>query len=244
MARLLRLGLIGFATFAVCAIVLAPASLLRFVVRNAEPLTLATLTGTLWHGSGDLGYAGTPLGRLNWSFAPALILQGQFGFDVHLHGDQLDIAGRASASPTTATTQLHGTLDAALLTEPLTRYAIELPGVFSFEPLDVTQQYGSRLPMLRGDLKWSGGTVNYRSSGIVRRVVLPPLVGSLDSPSGRPTLTVSQTGDKTPLLIGHLTEDGVASIGITKQFTKLLAQPWPGSEPDHAVVLEVGEKLF
>jgi hypothetical protein len=244
MKRILRLSLIGIATFAVCAIVLAPVSLVGFLVRDAQPVTLGSLTGTLWHGGGDLGYDGTPLGHLNWSFAPALLLNGQFGFEVHLHGDQLDFAGRAGASPNTATAQLHGTLDAALLKEPLARYAVELPGSFALDNVDVTHRYGSRLPMLHGDLKWSGGMVNYRLSGRDQRIELPPLIGLLDSSSGQPTLTATQISDKTPLLIGHLAEDGVASIGITKQFTKMLGQPWPGSEPDHAVVLEVGEKLF
>jgi type II secretion system (T2SS) protein N len=244
MKRILRLGLLGIATFAVCAIVLAPASLVGLLVRDMQPVTLSTLAGTLWRGSGDVGYDGTPLGRLNWSFAPDLLLHGQFGFDVDLHGDQLDIAGRAGASATGATAQLHGTLDAALLKEPLARYAVELPGSFALDNLDVTHRYGSRLPMLRGDLKWSGGMVNYRLQGRDQRLQLPPLVGLLDSSSGQPTLTATRIDDTTPLLIGHLADDGVASIGITKQFTKMLGQPWPGSEPDHAVVLEVGEKLF
>jgi hypothetical protein len=244
MKRILSLALIGIATFAVCAIVLAPASLVGMLVRDARPLTLGTLTGTLWHGSGDVGLDGTPLGRVNWSFAPALLLRGQFGFDIDLHGDQLDLAGRAGASPTGATAHLHGTLGAALLKEPLARYAIELPGTFTLDDVEATHRYGSRLPMLRGDLKWTGGMVNYQLSGRAQRLELPPLAGLLDSASGQPTLTVTKIDDPVPLLIGHLAEDGVASIGITKQFTKMLGEPWPGSEPDHAVVLEVGEKLF
>jgi Type II secretion system (T2SS), protein N len=243
MKRLLRLLLIGIVTFAVCAAALAPASLLRFAVRDAQPLTLGALTGTVWHGSGDLGFDGTPLGRLNWSFAPGLLLNGQMGFVVDLHCDGLDAAGTVGAAPTAATAQLHGTIDAALLKEPLARYAIEVPGSLAVDDLDVTHRYGDKLPTLHGNLKWSGGTINYRMSGQNQRVKLPPLAGLLDETGGQPTLTVSEIGGTTPLLIGHLTEDGVASLGITKQFTKMLGQPWPGSEPDHAVVLEVGEKL-
>jgi hypothetical protein len=47
-----------------------------------------------------------------------------------------------------------------------------------------------------------------------------------------------------PLMLGKVAQDGMATVGITKQFTKMLGEPWPGGEPDHAVVLEVGEKLF
>ena len=77
-----------------------------------------------------------------------------------------------------------------LLKEPLARYAVELPGSFAFDDVDVTHRYGSRLPMVRGDLKWTGGTVNYRLSGRDQRLELPPLVGFFDSSSGQPTLTV------------------------------------------------------
>jgi glycine cleavage system H lipoate-binding protein len=45
-------------------------------------------------------------------------------------------------------------------------------------------------------------------------------------------------------MLAKVAQDGMATVGITKQFTKMLGEPWPGGEPDHAVVLEVGEKLF
>jgi hypothetical protein len=70
------------------------------------------------------------------------------------------------------------------------------------------------------------------------------LVGFLDSSSGQPEMSVYQSNDETPLMLARISRDGLATIGITKQFTKLLGEPWPGNEPDHAVVLEVGEKLF
>jgi hypothetical protein len=57
-------------------------------------------------------------------------------------------------------------------------------------------------------------------------------------------MTVYAVDDPTPLLLAHVQPDGLASIGITKQFTKLIGQPWVGGEEDHAVVLEVSEKLF
>jgi Type II secretion system (T2SS), protein N len=244
MSRTARLSLIGLVTFAVCLIALAPAALVRYAIRDAQPLSLSTLTGTFWRGSGDLAYAGTALGRLNWSFAPLLVLSGQLGFDVALDGAQLQIEGRASTSATTAYAQLHGTLDATLLAEPLARYDITLPGSLVVDHLEMTRRYGSRLPALRGDLKWSGGNVAYRLAGRDHQVVLPVLIGFLDSSSGQPEMTVYQADDKTPLMLARVTEDGLATVGITKQFTKLLGEPWPGSEPDHAVVLEVGEKLF
>ncbi len=126
----------------------------------------------------------------------------------------------------------------------LARYDLQIPGTIAVEHLDLTAAYGARLPQVRGELKWSGGDVGYRLSGRDHRVTLPPLVGFIDSSSGQPEISVYQVDDKMPLMLAKVAQDGMATVGITKQFTKMLGEPWPGGEPDHAVVLEVGEKLF
>jgi hypothetical protein len=130
------------------------------------------------------------------------------------------------------------------LTDVFSRYDIRIPGSIAVEHLDLTAAYGARLPDVRGELKWSGGDVSYRLSGRDHRVALPPLVGFIDSSSSQPEISVYQVDDKMPLMLGKVAQDGMATVGITKQFTKMLGEPWPGGEPDHAVVLEVGEKLF
>lgn len=244
MSRTTRLILIGVGTFVLCAIVFAPASLVRFVIPNGGLLTIAAPTGTLWRGSGDLGVAGSPIGAINWSFAPAALLGANLGYDLSVRGEHVDLSGRASAGFTAARAELGGTFDTALLADLLTRYDIRLPGSIAVESLDVSGAYRGRLPQARGELKWSGGAVDYALSGREHHVTLPPLVGFLDSSSGQPEISVYQVNDKMPLLLARITQDGLATVGITKQFTKMLGDPWPGSEPDHAVVLEVGEKLF
>jgi hypothetical protein len=244
MSRTTRLILIGVGTFVVCAIAFAPASLVRFVIPNGGLLTIASPTGTLWRGSGDLGIGGTPVGAINWSFAPGALLGANFGYDVSVRGEHVDLAGRASAGFAAARAELAGNFDTELLADLLARYDIRLPGSIAVESLDVSGAYRARLPQTRGELQWSGGSVDYSLSGREHHVTLPPLVGFLDSSSGQPEISVYQVNDKMPLLLARITQDGLATVGITKQFTKMLGEPWPGSEPDHAVVLEVGEKLF
>lgn len=239
-----RLVLIGIATFIVCLGVFAPASLVRLALREAPQITLASPTGTLWRGHGDLGIAGTELGRVSWSFAPSALLNGDLGFDVSVSGEHIELGGRTTASFTTAHAALDGKLDTALLNELLSRYDLRIPGSITVEHLDLTAAYGARLPNVRGELKWSGGEVSYRLSGREHRVTLPPLVGFIGSSSSQPEISVYQVDDKMPLMLAKVAQDGMATVGITKQFTKMLGEPWPGGEPDHAVVLEVGEKLF
>jgi Type II secretion system (T2SS), protein N len=239
-----RLILVGIATFAICLVAFAPASLGRLLLSDIDPLALASPTGTLWRGAGELGFAGTPLGRLHWSFAPTLLLRGEAGFDVSLQGANAELTGQAGSTLTAAHAQLAGSVDSALFGGLLARYDIALPGSLTLQDIELTLPHGARLPNIRGEAHWSGGTVDYRLSGRTHRVALPALVGFLDSSSGQPEMSVYQSDDQTPLLLARITTDGMATIGITKQFTKLLGQPWPGNEPDQAVVLEVGEKLF
>jgi hypothetical protein len=243
-SRLLRLTLIGVATFIVCIGVFAPASLVRHLITDGGPVTLVGPTGTIWRGAGDLAVAGTPIGRVNWSFAPSMLLTGDLGFDVEVRGDKVDLTGRASASAKSGHAEFDGQFETAVLADTLARYDIHLPGTIAVEHADLTAAYGARLPQVRGELKWSGGDVGYRLSGRDHRVALPPLVGFIDSSSGQPEISVYQVDDKMPLMLAKISQDGLATVGITKQFTKMLGEPWPGGEPDHAVVLEVGEKLF
>ena len=131
-----------------------------------------------------------------------------------------------------------------MLADILARYDIRVPGTIAVENLELTVAYGARLPQIRGELKWTGGDIDYRLSGRDHRAQLPALVGFIDSSSGQPEISVYQVDDRMPLMLAKISQDGLATVGITKQFTKMLGEPWPGGEPDHAVVLEVGEKLF
>lgn len=55
---------------------------------------------------------------------------------------------------------------------------------------------------------------------------------------------VFAAGGQTPLLQAQLQDDGFAKVGVTKLLTKMLNRPWPGSDADHEVVLEVEEQVF
>jgi hypothetical protein len=244
MSRTARLVVLGTSTFILCLVVFAPASLVPILLRDLGALTLTSPAGTFWRGYGDLGVAGTPLGRVAWTFSPSMLLGGQVGFDLDLSGADVQLRGRASTSFSTARADVAGTLATRVLAGVLARYDLHIPGDLTIEQLDIAAPYAARVPDVRGNLAWSGGNVAYRLSGRDHRVALPKLVGFIDSSAGGPSITVHQVDDKTPLLIGRIAQDGLATIGITKQFTQLLGEPWPGGEPDHAVVLEVGEKLF
>jgi hypothetical protein len=92
-----------------------------------------------------------------------------------------------------------------------------------------------------GEISWSGGTVRYTLSGQSSSSTLPPLIAYLGD--GVEAVVFAQNA-QTPLIKAELLDNGFAKIGITKLLTKILDNPWPGSDPDHAVVLEVEEQVF
>jgi hypothetical protein len=52
------------------------------------------------------------------------------------------------------------------------------------------------------------------------------------------------SGAVIPLLRIEVLANGYVRIGITRLLTKLLNNPWPGSDVDHEVVLEIEERLL
>jgi hypothetical protein len=95
-----------------------------------------------------------------------------------------------------------------------------------------------------GNAHWTGGAVSYRLAGRSNDIVLPPLMAVITTPGEWPEMLVRAQDNAMPLITGRLTSKGSVAIGITRGFTRLAGQPWPGSEPDHAVVLEVEEFLI
>ena len=106
--------------------------------------------------------------------------------------------------------------------------------------IDVNSQFVNAAD---GYLEWSGGQVRYILSGILSESFLPKMRANLSAPEQKPTAEVFAEGEPIRLMQAQVTDNGFVKIGITKMFTKLLNRPWPGSDPDHAVVLEVEEQL-
>jgi len=235
-----RTLLIGAGVFLVLLVVFAPAGLLRGALPQAGPVQLLDLRGSVWQGSARLLLSGQPLGTLGWRLRPVTILQGRLGYHLSLKGSEADLDGQVAAGTGASAAQLSGRLDAAPVNRELARYDIELSG--SFELLDTRLEFdGPRPAAAGGELRWSGGPVRYRLSGRLWTGTLPPLNGFLGP---GPEAVVYPQGGSTPLLRIEVLDNGFARVGVTKLLTRLVNNPWPGSDPDDAVVLEVEEQVF
>ncbi|MGE0625471.1 MAG: type II secretion system protein N [Pseudomonadales bacterium] len=231
---------VGVALFLVFLVIRAPAGLVRAFIPEGTSVDLFDLDGTLWQGAGDLAVAGQPLGRLAWSFRPVTLLSAAAGYDVKLTGPELDLAGRVKAGLGGTTTTLAGQIGSPFVNVWLAPYYIELSGTFVLQDVQ-TRATGLRLDDVSGTIDWDGGPISYRLSGKLYRSALPPLYASLGPGSAA---TVFARGEATPVLHAALLENGFARIGVTKYLTRMLGNPWPGGDPDHAVVLEVEEQVF
>ena len=237
MARTIAIGILLFLVFLVVRV---PAGLVRTFIPADAQVALFDLDGTLWHGAGDLVVREQRVGRLAWSFRPVTLLKGSAGYDLSLGGESLDLTGRMEAGLGGMTTIVSGQIGAPFVNAWLAPYYIELSGTFMLEEV-TAEATGRRLDDLSGSLNWDGGPVRYRLSGRLYNSVLPPLFASL-GPGSEATVFASK--DPIPLLHAALLENGFARFGVTKHMTQILGNPWPGGDPDHAVVLEVEEQVF
>lgn len=240
----LKYLLIGLTTFALFAIVFAPASIVTGALQRVPGTTATGTSGTLWSGSTTLIAQGARLGNLDWSLAPTELIRGRIGYDITLTEATHSVEGRITSSVNAAEGDFTGRISALAIDDLLRRYDIALPGEFIIDHLNASLTHGERLPMLDGEIHWTGGAVRWRMSGRSFAKTLPPLVAFVDSATGTPKMTVYEPNDDTPLLLLSAKPTGWVTIGVTKRFTELVDQPWAGSDPGHGVVLEVQEKLF
>ncbi len=243
MKRYLIAGIVLFFGF---AIAFAPAGLVDRGVESVPGIDLVDTRGTVWNGQAQMLLEGQPLGVVNWQFQPLSVLRAAPGYAWQLNRVDMQLTGTAAANPSAVALDLRGGLAAAAFNDWLRTYDIRVSGDLEIMDISATVAHGSRVPeRLEGQINWSGGNVLYTLSGLVREVQMPPLTAYLDiDEAGLPEAVVYTPGDDTPLIIARVGTDGFAKIGITKLFTKLVQNPYPGSDPDHAIVLEVEEQIF
>jgi len=78
--------------------------------------SLSDAHGTAWHGSGQLVYAGTTLGHLDWTTSPWPLVHGTLSARLHLRGSSLDAHARLTGGNQGLTlSHLRGRSDLPLL---------------------------------------------------------------------------------------------------------------------------------
>ena len=231
---------IGALVFLALVLLRIPAGIIHWFVPERSPVVLLQPEGTVWNGSGEILVEGQSAGYLSWSIRPVTFLTGRIGYDLGLTGAGTDLNGVVTAGFTTVKAEVLGSVESAFVNRWLAPYYIALEGLFTVESLSMVVR-GQTLEALDGRLTWTGGPVRYRLSGNMHNSVLPPMTADLGPGAAA---VAYATGESTPLLQAALSDNGFVRLGVTKYLTRLLGQPWPGGDPDHAVVLEVEEQVF
>ncbi len=243
MKRYFILGILVFIAFAVA---FAPARLVDRALDQVPQVDLIDPRGTLWTGLGDLVFRGVPVGRVEWQFDKTSPLALAPTYAWRLSDTAVNLEGSSGISTEAAHLEVRGQFLADFINAYAREYDIHIEGDFTvrdtavrFDPADRT------IIDLDGQIDWTGGRVRYTLGGQLRETQLPPLTAHLGvDPSGSPQAMVFEDGGKVPLMTASQGAPGFIKIGMTKLFTKLLDTPWPGNDPDDAVVLEVEEQFL
>ena len=238
MARYLIIGII---VFLVLAVGLAPAGIVSRALEAVPEADLLETRGTIWQGQGQLLVDGRSIGALSWSFKPLSLFALSPAADWQLSQNLAQLSGTGSFDGLMNLTAA-GQIQAPAVNQWLAQYDIELDGLFDVENLSIvaSEAYVNEID---GVVRWTGGMVRFTLSGRLSQENLPPLLATFTIEDGIARGVVTEPGSATPLLIITQAEPGLVKIGLTKGFTRVLNQPWPGSDPDHVVVLEVEEYL-
>lgn len=231
---------IGVVVFLVVLVARAPAGLLRTALESTGRATLLDVSGTLWSGAGQLLIERQPWGSVTWDLQPVTLLQGRLRYHVKLSGSNHQLDGDVDVMPESSRLILSGDVASSAVNPWLRPYDITLSGTFSLANATLSL-HGGVPSAADGEITWTGGPVTYRLSGTTSTGNLPEMTALLGP---GPEAVVFPTGGQTPLLQMSLQKNGFAKVGVTKLLTKLLNSPWPGADPDHAVVLEVEEQVF
>jgi len=239
--QLLLLGLVFFLSFLV---IFLPASSIRLVTNAIPAIDFSTTEGSIWNGNGRLRISKLYVGLLRWSVDPVQLVFGKLAFEWVLEDQSHTFGGSATIRLGGMAFSFDGLIEAETINRVLAAYNMNLNGTLHLRSVKATINKSEGQIRIRGDMRWDGGTVQYRMSNQRFQTELPALLGELQMVEGVPSMTVRSETDNTPLLRARLDNDGWVHIGITKRFTRLIGQPWQGNEPDPAIVMEVSEKLL
>ena len=239
--QLLLLGLVFFLSFLV---IFLPASSIRLVTNAIPAIDFSTTEGSIWNGNGRLRVSKLYVGLLTWSVDPVQLVFGKLAFEWVLEDQSHTFGGSATIRLGGMAFSFDGLIEAETINRVLAAYNMNLNGTLHLRSVKATINKSEGQIQIQGDMRWDGGTVQYRMSNQRFQTELPALLGELQMVEGVPSMTVRSETDNTPLLRARLDNDGWVHIGITKRFTRLIGQPWQGNEPDPAIVMEVSEKLL
>ena len=244
MLRFRHLLLIGLVFFLSFLVIFLPASSIRLVTNGIPPLDISATKGSIWRGSGQLRLSKQHVGVLRWSIEPVQLVLGKLDVAWVLQDQDHTFEGKTTMQLGGTSFAFDGLIEPQTINRVLAPYEMRLTGALELKSVKATVERNESQVGIQGDIRWDGGTVQYRMANQRHQRELPALLGKLQTTEGVPSITIRSETEDTPLLRARLDNEGWVHIGITKRFTRLVGQPWHGNESDATIVMEVSEKLL
>lgn len=240
---MLRYIAVGVLLALLLCIVFAPASLLGHAVKEIPGLEVVAPRGTLWSGHGGVVIQGEQIGIARWTLHPLRLLLFELAYSVRFTGRDAVLDGAVTVTPGTVHGRASGTLGADALNYTLAPWDVRIEQPVAVETVEAVFE-NRRLAAIDGQLAWPGGATTWLLDGSPTTVALPPMTGRLAASEGRLTGLLVPADGQIPLVQMMLAPDGTFTLKISKLLTRLVGRPWPGSDPDPAIVIEMVDDLF
>ena len=231
------------------AILRAPASLIERIVDNQlqSSIQFSSSAGTLWQGSGTISLNGFIDSDLSWSIPLQDILTLNPKVLWTIEGVGLNLKGESIVYPEVKTIA-KGQINSTLLNNVFAPYDVFLDGDLLIKTISITNNIEENfmIKSLTGDLQWTGGPISYVLSQTPITVISPFFQLNLsDQTGGLIHATLDSPTHGYHLLIATLNPTkGILKMQVSKGFTKIFGNEWPGSASDNQIVLELEERIF
>ena len=226
-----------------------PASLVtRFLESSPHiPITLLNTSGTLWDGSGRIRNNAIRELNISWSIPifDILLLNPSVIWKLDVNDSVLQ--GKSSISDKKINTDLSGTIGSVFLNRIFSEYDVRLDGSLRVEGLSMTTDPSKSFSInqLDGLAIWAGGEVTYMLAKSPVTIMSP--VFELELFNKKPSIIEARLNSPSysfPLLLASLTEKGNLNVKVTKAFTEIFGNKWPGQDSEENIVLELEEYIF
>ena len=181
--QLLLLGLVFFLSFLV---IFLPASSIRLVTNAIPAIDFSTTEGSIWNGNGRLRVSKLYVGLLRWSVDPVQLVFGKLAFEWVLEDQSHTFGGSATIRLGGMAFSFDGLIEAETINRVLAAYNMNLNGTLHLSSVKATINKSEGQIRIQGDMRWDGGTVQYRMSNQRFQTELPALLGELQMVEGVP----------------------------------------------------------
>ena len=227
----------------------APASLIERIVNNESQnlIQFSSPTGTLWQGTGIIKIINSPDAAISWSLPLLDILKLKPKILWNIESPTLILDGESVILMGEIETSAKGKIASGQLNKIFAPYDVLLGGDLLIKTISITNKLNGNflITNLTGDLHWTGGPVSYVLSKSSVTVKSPVFQLKLSNQiKGVIQVILNSPNYDYPLMKARLKPKGILKIQVSKGFTKIFGNEWPGRESDDQFILELEERIF